>query len=312
MGIKKVKMKEELSNIITNLRVIAILIVVANHCVGPYLAFGWMGYDGDLESLNNVLRFIFKDLLCGSMMPTFFMLSGVLYYGRKQHYAARLESFWRKFDRLVIPYALVYSFCMMAAIPKIGVGTSYGHLWFLRDLFVFFSIALLFYRVKERYLFLCAFLCFLIFNFKQYLGITIPRELGYLMEYAVFFFGGYYVAKFFGWMRNDKMFKWIVLFVWIIALVTHMTIVNRLLFNIVLFAFMPLVRKTKVIAYLDMQSFRIYLIHHVVFFLLFTLPYFQWLYTHFAIFAMIVMFGAVILLTLGICRALDKIAFRYF
>lgn len=70
-------MTKELSSVITNLRVIAILIVVANHCACPYFVFGWMGYVGDLVSLNNVLRFIFKDLACETMMPTFFMLSGV-------------------------------------------------------------------------------------------------------------------------------------------------------------------------------------------------------------------------------------------
>lgn len=79
-----------------------------------------------------------------------------------------------------------------------------------------------------------------------------------------------------------------------------------------LFAFMPSVRETKAIAYLDKQSFRIYLIHHVVLFSLFTLPYFQMLYVHYAVLSITVMFATVLLMTLGICRVLDKINFRCF
>lgn len=306
-------MEKELSNAIVRLRVIATLIIVAYHCICPYLNFNWGGYLGDLISLNDTLRFVFINVLCYMMLPTFFMISGMLFYHRKQHYADRKVIFWRKFDRLMVPYALVFMLCSFLDFPRIGIASCYGHLWFVQDLFLYFCIALLAYNVRECWLVLFAFGCFILWCMQAHLGITLEGEIGRLMQYGVFFFGGHYAAKYFDWIRQYNWFKWGVSVVWIIALILHKQTISMLLFNVVLLAMVPTCPiESKVMLYLDKQSYRIYLLHHVVLFGLFVIPCFQSLYTHSAIGATLLMFVSVIVLTIGMCQCLTKLNFKYF
>ena len=306
------KMTEELSLAIRNTRVMATVVIVAYHCICPYLVFDWQGYVGNLDALNKVLRFIFRELLCTTMLPTFFLLSGMLFYSKKAGYADMAHAFWKKFDRLMIPFALVFAFCSLAKLPRIGVGISYGHLWFVCHLFLYFCVALMLYRVREIYLLLGSIICLVLFVGREDLGWTSPAVVCDFMQYAVYFFGGHYVAKHLGWMRTHCFFKWSVLAVWILALLFHCQMVGRLLFNIVLLSFVPLIGENKAVAYLDRQSFRIYLIHHVLLFALFPCPYFQMLYADDAMMATAMMFCTLMALTLSVCWTLDKVSFKYF
>ena len=271
------------------------------------------GYYGNVEVLNNILRTIFIDVLCFTMLPTFFLLSGMLFYSRKEHYEDRVKTFWKKFDRLMIPYALVFMLCSFINIPKIGIAESSGHLWFVKYLFFYFCIALLFYRIKEIYVFVVSLLCFLCYCLQTHLGIVIDGETGRLMQYGVFFYGGFGIARYFHWLRRNRYLKWMILLVWLFALFVHQQTISTLLFNIVLLAFIPSSTvKNKVLLYLDKQSFRVYLIHHVVMFILFAMPCFQWLYTWHDIVAIAAMFMVLIIISLLICEILSKIKFRYF
>ena len=305
-------MTKEWSLVIRNTRVMATIVIVAYHCICPYLVFGWQGYEGDLLTLNGVLRFIFREMLCTTMLPTFFMLSGMLFYSKKNCYADIKCAFWKKFDRLMIPFVLVFSFCSLTNIPRIGLGMSYGHLWFVSNLFLYFCVALLLYKTREIYLLIGSIICFVIFAWRENLGVTSPIVVGDFMQYAIYFWGGHYVAKYFGWMRTRSVFKWSVLVAWIFALFFHYQIVYKLLFNLVLLSFMPLIGKNKTIDYLDKQSFRIYLVHHVLLFTLFAFPYFRMLYTDNVMMAITVMFCTLMALTLCVCWILDKVSFKYF
>lgn len=241
------------------------------------------------------------------------MISGMLFYSRKEKYADCVATFWKKFDRLMIPYALVFMLCSFMDLPKIGIASCWGHLWFVKDLFLFFCIALLAYNISERWLVLAASVCFLLWCMQAHLGITLGDELGKLMQYGIFFFGGHYASKYFGWIRTNRLFKWIALIVWIIALVMHKQTASMVLFNIVALGFVP-VRpvESKVITYFDQQSYRVYLIHHLVVFGLFALPCFHYVYAHTAIGAAAIMYIAVIAVTLAVCYVMTKIKFKYF
>lgn len=251
-------------------------------------------------------------MLSYTMLPTFFMISGMLFYSRKQRYADRVATFWKKFDRLMIPYALVFMISLSLGLSKIGIASCWGHLWFVKDLFIFFCIALLAYNIKERWLVSTAAICFLLWCMQAHLGITLGDELGKLMQYGIFFFGGHYVAIYFEWMRKNRFFKWGTLTVWIIALVLHKQTASMVLFNVVAMGFVS-VRpvESKMIKYFDQQSYRVYLIHHLVLFGLFPLPCFH-VYAHTAVGAAAIMYIAVIAVTLAVCYVMTKIKFKYF
>lgn len=310
---KKQEVVVGMSNAIKRLRVVATLVIVAYHCVCPYLNFNWGGNLFDIVLLNKILQIIFIDVLCFTMLPTFFMLSGMLFYSRKEHYADRLKTLRKKFDRLLVPYALILMFCSFVPIPQIGIAGCWGHLWFVKNLFIYFCIALLMFRVKEVYVFALSFICFIVYCMQSHLGIVIDGEIGRLMQYAVYFYGGYLAARYFHWIRNCQYFRYGVLLAWLVALAIRQQTLFTLLFNVVLLAFVPMTVVTnKAMLYLDKQSFRIYLIHHVLMFALFASPCFQWLYARYAIAAMVLMFVVLLAVTLVICGLLTKMKFRYF
>lgn len=305
-------MTVEMSNAIKRLRVMATLVIVAYHCVCPYLNFNW-GVICDITLLNRILQKIFIDVLCFTMLPTFFLLSGMLFYSRKNHYADRIKTFWKKFDRLMVPYALIFMLCSFVMIPRIGVAECWGHLWFVKNLFIYFCIALLLFRANDIYVFVLSFICYLVYCMQSHLGIFIDGETGRIMQYAVFFFGGYFAARYFHWLRNHKYFRWGIIFAWLVALTIHQQTVFTLLFNVVLLSFVPTKAVTnKVMLYFDRQSFRIYLTHHVLMFVLFALPCFQWLYARYSVIAMLLMFIVLLAVTFVACELLTKMKLKYF
>lgn len=126
---KVMKSKLEISNTIVNIRVIATIIIVLYHCTCPYYAWQWKGYIHNYQ-ISAITSTIFLKYLADTMLPTFFMLSGILFYGRHQQYSSPIQTFWKKFDRLCIPLVLITTICIWlksAGLHEI----SYGHLWFL-------------------------------------------------------------------------------------------------------------------------------------------------------------------------------------
>ena len=62
----------------------------------------------------------------------------------------------------------------------------------------------------------------------------------------------------------------------------------------------------------DKDSFAIYLIHHVLIFALFQIPFFYYLYETSALMAIPTMFLVLTLLSLYIAEGLHRIVFKYF
>lgn len=79
-------MNKQISNVITQLRVISTIVIVVYHAACPY--GGWEAFTATISnniSSMNIINLIFQKLLCNDMLPMFFSLSGMLFYGKKIH-----------------------------------------------------------------------------------------------------------------------------------------------------------------------------------------------------------------------------------
>lgn len=170
-------MNLQISNAITRLRVLSTIIIVIYHSICPY--GGWEAFtkticlEGNSINSMEITNFIFQRLLCNTMLPMFFCLSGMLFYGKKDKHKDILLIFWKKFDRLIIPAALIYLFCSWIEIPHVGHAGPEGHLWFVYVLFVYFCWALILHKVNIHALMLCATLGFIVYTFSGSWGLDI-------------------------------------------------------------------------------------------------------------------------------------------
>ena len=181
-----------MSNSILRIRVFATLVIVAYHCACPYYMWQWTGYGGDAKEVKFVVDFVFLRILSNTMLPTFFLISGMLFYAYKEHYSDRLKTLWKKFDRLIIPYSLITTFVSFLGLNKIGVSSADGHLWFVRDLFIMFTISILCYQVKEWKMMIVGVLTYALYIIKSKAGIETNEIVEHLLNYYIFFIGGGY------------------------------------------------------------------------------------------------------------------------
>ena len=81
------------------LRAYSTLIIILYHCSCPYLTWHWEYVENELF-LKELLQTFFFRIIGDTMLPTFFLISGILFYGKKNKYSDRLKTLWGKFDRL--------------------------------------------------------------------------------------------------------------------------------------------------------------------------------------------------------------------
>lgn len=145
------------SNSIRRIRVLATLIIVLYHCFCPFLSHGgWNMYDNTtIESFGHWLCNI---VLADKMLPTFFIMSGMLYFSSRKHKVEKkVLLILNKFDRLLVPYALFMTLYFAVIEPLTGPNSSPGHLWFLTILFSCFTIAIFLRKVDTRILIVFSF-----------------------------------------------------------------------------------------------------------------------------------------------------------
>lgn len=136
----------KISNTLTNIRIIATLVIVLYHCSCPYYAWNWNGY---LEKypVGKYISIFFLHILSDTMLPTFFMISGILLYSRINSYMNIRQAIWRKFDRLCIPLAIITTICVW--LKTLGLHNDIdGHLWFIEVLFIYFLLSFTFFRFR--------------------------------------------------------------------------------------------------------------------------------------------------------------------
>lgn len=303
-----------LSNLIVRLRVLATLVVVAYHSACPYGYWCWEGYQGDAVMTCQMISFIFLRVLCNTMLPVFFMISGMLFYAKEEKYLNdRKATFWKKFDRLMIPYFIILGVCLWLELPSIGFASSQGHLWFVRDLFVIFLFSILLCKVPKWVLMCLGGAFYVIFTLSCKYSIQLHEMIEHFSNYYIFFIGGYFLNKSLVLLRGSFVLKCTITIVWLAALLIGIRSVIPLLFCVMIVCLMPdCTVKNRCVQMLDKDSFAIYLIHHVLIFALFQIPFFYNLYETSALMAITTMFIVLTLLSSAVAEGLRRIGFKYF
>ena len=302
------------SNLIIRLRILAIFVVVAYHCACPYGNWCWEDYQGDAVMTSQMVDIIFLCVLCNTMLPVFFMVPGMLFYAKEEKYLCdRKATLWKKFDRLMIPYFIIFTICYRLDLPKIGLASAEGHLWFVRDLFIFFSFSLLTSKVPKWILMCLGGGLYIFFTLSCRYTIYLHEMVENFSKYYVFFIGGYLLNKNLVILRGSLILKWIISVAWLITILIGIRSVTPLLFCVMIVCLMPdSMIRNKWVQMVDKDSFAIYLIHHVLIFALFLIPFFYYLYETSALMAMPTMFFVVTLLSVCIAEGLRRIGFKYF
>lgn len=302
------------SNLIVRLRVIATLVIVAFHSACPYGNWSWEGYQGDTAMASQMVSIIFHRVLCNTMLPVFFMISGMLFYAKEEKYLNDREAtLWRKFDRLMIPYFIILGLCLWLELPSIGFASSQGHLWFVRDLFVIFLFSILLCKVPKWLLMCLGGALYVIFTLSCKYSIQLHEMIEHFSNYYIFFIGGYYLNKSLVLLRGSLVLKCTITIAWLAALLIGIRSVTPLLFCVMIVSLVPdSPVKSYFVQMLDRDSFAIYLIHHVLIFVLFPIPFLRGLYETSAIMAIPVMFFILTLLSLAVAEGLRRIGFKHF
>lgn len=186
---------------ISNLRVIAIILVVLGHSIILY-SNKWNVFTTKYEV--PVLSYI-KDVINAIQMPLFFSLSGYLFsYKYANKYTDIVKD---KFRRLMIPYCIVF-FLYLVPIrviinfwePKNIINSFFmmdcGHLWYLPTLFTIFVLAfpiicccknkILLQIISAVGLYAISFLSYKVHAHSLVLNV---------MRYFVWFFYGYFICE---------------------------------------------------------------------------------------------------------------------
>lgn len=142
------------------IRVIAMLMIVALHCICYYTGkWGGYGERPRIELYDGV-----SDILHGIALPMFTCISGFLYALQREcgKYADYGRFVVGKVKRLVVPMVVWSAFCMLI-IPGAEFSISgllgYHHLWFLGMLFWLFAVSpvlLRMARIGKKGVLVCA------------------------------------------------------------------------------------------------------------------------------------------------------------
>ena len=301
-----------MSNLILRIRVFATLVIVAYHCACPYYMWQWTGYVGNANEAKELVDFVFLKILGNTMLPTFFMISGMLFYTYKEHYSDRIKAFWKKFDRLIVPYCLMSTFIMCFGLNKIGVSGVAGHLWFVRDLFIIFAFSLLCYRIKESKLMIVGVITYAFYIIKSKIGVETNEIVEHLLNYYIFFIGGGIVATKYYLLRK-RAIAVVLAVVWLLTLTMGVQTLYVIFFNLMLVALVSDSKvESKILLSINRCSFGIYLLHHVFIFAVFYIPSIYSLYVSNAILAFASMFVMSLSASWLTTHLLHKMQFRYF
>ena len=104
----------------------------------------------DNTTIESFGHWLCNIVLADKMLPTFFIMSGMLYFSSRKHKVEKkVLLILNKFDRLLVPYALFMTLYFAVIEPLTGPNSSPGHLWFLTILFSCFYYCNIF--EKSRY-----------------------------------------------------------------------------------------------------------------------------------------------------------------
>ena len=262
---------------ITNLRAIAIMIVIIGHSIILYDS-SWGFYSSDnhsliLENLKHIINLF--------QMPLFFSISGFCFYYSKDF------NIKKKIKRLIIPFIVVFiiwvipfriisryplyeNYNLLQIVYNGIIGKDCGHLWYLMSLFEMYIIFNIVIKMNNKIINYIFALVVLLLSFKVSI---LPNvfQLQSTFKYFVFFILGYYLNKFSIKISKKKCF---LIIVGIIALLTSYLLLNintKLITKIIEFI-LPLMlllslynivpnKKIGFLNYISENSFGLYLFH---------------------------------------------------
>lgn len=304
------------SNQIRRIRAIATIVIVLYHCFCPLMNYGWNMYQSPFW--DKIGHLIFNIILADKMLPTFFIISGILYYYLNKN--GKSLNLWKKFDRLIIPYALFESLYFVQIIPLFGESRASGHLWFLPTLFICFVLVKVFYKVNKHILLLISFLLIFI---AEKLSLSLPLSLYTIhsvCQYLFYFILGCVLPSITAYLRNKK---WLLVLILILygtcVLITDFPFRGTLLiisFNILLFSLVSNrdfdnTKLSHIILEIDRYSFPIYLIHHFYIVIMVSTPFFTNLYISYTIYGILLMVVTSILFSYISSILLKRIGFKW-
>lgn len=289
------------SNQITNIRALAILLVVFGHSIILYSS-SWSLY----SSIHSVpLLDYMKRIIDVIQMPIFFSISGYLFFYTHNKKRGILWLIKSKLKRLIVPYFLV-GFIYMVPIKYVVGYSGYqnktlidiiynfltcqdvGHLWFLPALFFIFLICEVFMNIIEKVPIIRkrnigAVVLLILATILYYEGYRIA--FGYapiLSAFAnvIWFAFGYLICtchEFYQSFFNRKIIKIVSATIGIFLLLFCAFFDTRVIVGIccklicifVLYAIMPK-KNGKVISSISKNSFGIYLFHSPLIYITFS------------------------------------------
>lgn len=306
-------MDKEVSNVITKLRVICTVIIVFYHAVCPYGVWGiFSGTMGGIFSSLDFTNLVFQRCLGNITLPMFFCLSGMLFWGRRGYGVDSLSYFWKKFDRLIIPAALVSLACSFFDIPVVGYASPKGHLWFVYVLFFYFSLALIFRKTRIHVYMLLSICMHISYVFLGKLEIEFSPIIFQILRYNLYFTCGYYLIQYYTVLRKNYV-RWPLFLSYLVFFWLNFQSVLFFLFNLLALAFIPQGKiVNRMIKSLNENSFGIYLIHHVLMIALLQEKFIYQSYEDYPLLAMPCMVLLILSISWLLSFSLHKIKFSYF
>ncbi len=319
---------------ITYIRVITSIFVVAFHSYQPF--FYDFGIDNNLPQIG-VYKFLFL-LMQLFRMPVFFFLSGfVFYYQNSKNNAKFATTMMKKNKRLLLPYLFWSTLGVVVLLPQeisdsINFYLPVQHLWFIQALWGCFIILLaLKERVEWPYVLAVALLISITYSYW-------PRFmcLNAIVRYFVFFALGFYYFK----LREVISLKpkyFIILGIILISVYLYtnyyydfsqvstwkkgVVAINRVSNALSSFILIVLAyeffdkslhmdgdreKPSKLIAFYDIHSYGVYIVHYFIFLNLFKFKEIQSFYKANIVLAPVLMFAFLILSSSCITYMLRK------
>ena len=304
------------SNQIRIIRAFATIVIVLYHSFCPFMSRGWGMFD--VKILDDIGNIFFIDILSDKMLPTFFVISGMLYSKKKKYMGQKQSYVWKKFDRLMIPYALFTSLYYLLIVPVFGESIASGHLWFLPTLFLCFVVAIFTENIGIKYKLLISLFMIFIADKLSLISIYL-LQISFLCQYLFYFFFGEGIFNVICILRKVKYSILFVVAFYIVCIclndfplrgTTLLVSFNLILFYYVKNSISPLLL-SKIISEVDKHSFAIYVIHHFLIVLLLQTAFFTYLYVIYPVMGIFIMFIVSFISSFCISVFLKKIGFKW-
>ena len=278
---------------IVYMRVVATLLIVVYHSICFHAGI-WPIFNPNKNHFFNAIAIIMNDI----HLPIFVFISGMLFYWEceKGKYIENRTFIAKKFSRLLVPYffwGIVMLLLMPTLYQPLEMLTGIGHLWFLMMLFFVFLLMIfvnsIWCKLFLQHKILIIFALFVLSRFVWNLGLNISWKKDYLtylmvLTYIPFFLWGMTVAQFqiYNVLKEKKTWQ-IALLTLLFFVIIVIDLINppfKVLFycvpiSLFLLSLYSVIdsklggkKPGSMVSSIDRNSMGIYIIHHIVIWLI--------------------------------------------